>query len=192
MQAQPHIMPGSQHEPQLRRGPHHQQLQLPQRLGGAQFVHVIDDQPDPLPQRRQVRQQALHDRLPVQVRRRRHGMHQRRARRCLAERAQHRQPELLRIPFAAPDRHPRGTAGHVGLADPGPQHDRLAAPRRCRHHGHAGRRREPLEQPGTGNDTSRARTSDAAGSGIRSDGGTHGPDHRTTQPTGSVAIRSGT
>jgi hypothetical protein len=32
--------------------------------------------------------------------------------------AQHRQPELLRITLAAPDRHPRRVVGQARLADP--------------------------------------------------------------------------
>ena len=78
--------------------------------------------------------------------------HQRRPRRGLPQRGQHRQPEPLRITLAAPDRHPRGAARHTRPADPGPQQHRLAAARRRRHHAHPGRP-EPPEQPGTGNDT---------------------------------------
>jgi len=63
-------VPVGQHEPQARRGPHDQQLQLPQRVG-AQLLHVVDHQPQPVIQRRQIRQQPLGDHPPVQVRRRR-------------------------------------------------------------------------------------------------------------------------
>ena len=42
VQPQPQIMPGRQHEPQLRRGAHQQQLKLAQRLGRPQLVHVVD------------------------------------------------------------------------------------------------------------------------------------------------------
>ena len=76
VQPEPHVVPGGQHEPQLRRGPHQQQLQLPQRLGRAQLVHVVHHQPEPVFQCRQVLQHAFHDRPPVQVRRRRHRLHQ--------------------------------------------------------------------------------------------------------------------
>src|SRR6516165_3564686 len=55
---------------------------------------------DPVLQRRQVLQQALDDRPPVQVRRRRQRLHQHQPRGRLAQRAEHRQPELLRIPLA--------------------------------------------------------------------------------------------
>ena len=54
VQPQPHVMPGGQHEPQLRRAAHHQQFQLAQRLVRVEFVHVVDHQPDPLLQRGQV------------------------------------------------------------------------------------------------------------------------------------------
>jgi hypothetical protein len=62
--------------PQLRRGPQHQQLQLLLRLVRAQLVHVVEDQPQRLVQRRQVLQQPLDHRPPVQVRRRRQLPHQ--------------------------------------------------------------------------------------------------------------------
>jgi hypothetical protein len=48
------------------------------------------------------------------------------------------------------------------------------------HHDHPGRRREPPEQPGTGRDTCRTSTRNAAGSSVRPDRGLHVPDHRTT------------
>ncbi len=54
VQPQPQVMPGGQHEPQVRRGPHNQQLQLPQRVG-TQLVHVVDHQPQLVIQRRQIR-----------------------------------------------------------------------------------------------------------------------------------------
>jgi len=66
----------------------------------------------------------------------------------------------------------------VGLA--AADEHRLAAARRRRQHAHPGPCREPPEQPGTGNDTPRATTSDAAGDGARFGNGPHGPDHRTT------------
>jgi hypothetical protein len=178
VQPQPHVMPGGQHEPQARRGPHDQQLQLPQRVG-AQLVHVVDHQPQHLIQRRQIRQQPLGDHPAVQIRRRRQLPDQRRPRRGLAQRGQHRQPKPLRIPLATPGRHPRGAARHTRLADPGPQQHRLAAARRRRYHAHPGLGREPPDQPGTGNDTPRARTS-AVGDGVRSGNRPHSSDHCTT------------
>ncbi len=54
VEPKPHVMPGGQHEPQLRRPAHHQQLQLAERLVRVEFVYVVDHQPDPLLQRRQV------------------------------------------------------------------------------------------------------------------------------------------
>jgi MFS family permease len=179
VQAQPHVMPGGQHEPQPRRGPQDQQLQLPQCLR-AQLVHVVDHQPHPVIQGGQVGQQPLGDHPPVQVRSRRQLPDQRRPRRGLPQRGQHRQPELLRIPLAAPGRHPRGAARHARLAEPGSQQHRLAAARRRGHHGHPGPRREPPEQPGTGNDTPRTRISGTARNGARSGNRPHSSDHRTS------------
>jgi len=76
VQPQPHVMPGGQHEPQLGRRAHQQQLQLPPRLVRTQLMQVVDHQPQPALQRRQVLQQPLHDRPPVQIRRRRQRAHQ--------------------------------------------------------------------------------------------------------------------
>ena len=167
VQAQPHIVAGGQHEPQLRRRPHHQQLQLPQRLG-AELVHIIDHQPQPVRQRRQVLQEPLHDCPPVQVRRRRQLPHQPRTRARRAQRAQHRQPEPLRIPLIPPRRHPPSPACQARLADPRPQQHRLAAARRRRHHGHPRGSAEPPKQPRTGHHAARTRTSRPSGSSARS------------------------
>ena len=166
-------MPGRQHEPQRRRRPHQQQLQLPQRLRRAQMVHIIDHQPDPIFQRRQVLQQPLHHRPAVQVWRRRQLPHQPRPRRGLPQRAQHRQPEPLRIPLLPPHRHPRGAALQARLADPGPQQHRLPAPRRRRHHRHPRPRPKPPEQPNTRNDSSRTRGDSSTG--LRPPGRPHRP-----------------
>ncbi len=48
VQPQPQIMPGRQHEPQLRRAAQQQQLQLPPRFRRPQLVHVIEHQPEPV------------------------------------------------------------------------------------------------------------------------------------------------
>ena len=191
VQAQPHVVPGGQHEPQLRRGPHQQQLQLPQRLRRAQLMHVIDHQPEPVIQCRQVLQQPFHDRPPVQIRRRRQLPHQPRARRRPAQRAQHRQPEPLRITLATCHRHPRGALREIRLGDPGPQQDRLPAPRRRRHHRHP-RRLEPPEQPRTRNHPSRTPASGPAGPGLRSLARHHGPSSHDASQRGeplSVQVR---
>ena len=65
VQAQPHVLPGGQHQPQLQRATHHQQLQLTPSLGRAELVYVIDHQPDSVAQPRQVLQQPLGDRPQV-------------------------------------------------------------------------------------------------------------------------------
>ncbi len=182
-------MPGGQHEAQLRRGAHHQQLQLPQRLFRAQLVHVVDHQPQPVLQRRQVRQQPLDDRPPVQVRRRRQ----------LPAPAPTPPPSGAARPAptartAADHARPRPTGTHAARsarpasADPGPQQHRLAAARRRRHHRHPRLRRQPPEQPRTGHDTSRTRTSGAAGSGLRAPGRPHSPSSHDRQLARPVAV----
>jgi len=130
-------MPGGEHEPQLLWRPHHQQFQLPMRLGRAQFVQVVDHEMDPVLQRSKVLQQPFGDRPPIQVRRRRQRPHQRQPRSRPAQRAEHHQPELLRILLAAPDRHPRGAVPRSRLTDPRSKQDGLPAARRGRYHGHA-------------------------------------------------------
>jgi hypothetical protein len=77
-------MPGGQHKPQLLWSAHQQQLKLPNRLGLAELVHVVDHQPQRLLQRRQVLQQPLHEYPRVQVRRCRQLPYQRRPRAGLA------------------------------------------------------------------------------------------------------------
>ena len=106
VQPQPQIMPGRQHEAQPRRATHQQQLKLPPRFRRSKLVHVIEHQPEPVLERRQVLQQPLHHRPPVQVRRRRQLPDQPRPGSGLAQCAQHRQPEPLRITIVTPDRYP--------------------------------------------------------------------------------------
>ena len=117
VQPQPHVMPGRQHEPQRRRRPHDQQLKLPQRVT-TQLVDIVDHQPGRLVQRRQIRQQPLHDRPPIQVRRRGQLLHQPGTGCCPAQRAGYQQPQPSRIPLIASHRYPRGALGPAGLADP--------------------------------------------------------------------------
>jgi len=47
-------MPGGDHEAQLLRSPHEQQLQLAQRIR-AQLLHVVDHEPNQVRERGQVR-----------------------------------------------------------------------------------------------------------------------------------------
>jgi hypothetical protein len=63
---------------------HHQQLQLTPSLGRAELVYVVDHQPDSVAQPRQVLQQPLGDRPPVELRGRRQRPHHRRPRGRLA------------------------------------------------------------------------------------------------------------
>ena len=120
-------MPGGQHEPQRRRGTHHQQLQLPPRLVRAKLVQVVDHQPQPVLERRQILQQPLGDHPSVKIRGRSQLPHQRRPHRSLSQRAQRRQPEPLRIRLVPPQRHPRRPLGQARFTDPGPQQHCLAA-----------------------------------------------------------------
>jgi hypothetical protein len=173
VQSQPHVMPGGQHEPQPHRRSHDQQLQLPQRLR-AQLMHVVDHQPDLVRERRQVAEQPLGDRPAVQVRCGGQRADQPGAGGRLAQRAEHRQPELLRITLAAPGRHPRRALGQARLADPRSQQHGLAAAGRRGHRGHPGRPSEPIEQPGAGYDT----TCTGSGSSARPDSRIHVPHHR--------------
>src|ERR1700748_1905146 len=73
----------------------------------------------PVLQRREVGQQPLQDRPAVQIRRRRQLAYQPPPRGRLPQRAQHRQPEPLRIPLVALHRHPRRPFGQGRRLDPG-------------------------------------------------------------------------
>ena len=159
VQAEAQVVPGSEDEPQLRRGPHHQQLELPARRLRAELVQVVDDQPQRFGQRRQVVEQPLHDRPAVQVRRGREVPDQR-ARGRPAQSVQHGEPEPLRIPLVTAHRHPRDPAGQAGLVDPGAQQHGLAAARRRRHDRHAGRPVQPVPQLRTGDDSLRRAAAD--------------------------------
>ena len=153
VQPQPQVVPGCEDQAQIRRCALHQQLQLPQRIG-AQLVHVIDDQPQPVRQRRQVAQQPLHNRPAAQVRRRCQRPHQHCARGCLAQRADHLQPEPLWILFPAIYSYPRGVPGQANLGDPRPHQHRLPAPSRRRHLDDSFRFDQPPKQRAARHDSS--------------------------------------
>ena len=103
LQPEAQVVPGGEHEPQLRRCTHNQQLELAQRLR-AQLVHVIDHQPEPVVERAEILQQPLDNRPAVQIRCRRQLPHQRRPGRGVPQRVGHRDPEPLRIVLLALDR----------------------------------------------------------------------------------------
>ena len=130
VQAQPQVMAGGEHEPQPGGRTHEQQLQLAQRLGRAQLVHVVDDQPDSLAEAADIGEQPLHDRVTVQVGRGGQRPHQLRPGRGLPQRGEHRQPEPLRVALLALDGHLRGAPSQPRLGDPRAQQERLAASRR--------------------------------------------------------------
>jgi hypothetical protein len=54
VQAQPYFPPGDEHEPQIRRCAYQHQLQLSQRLGRAQLVHIVDHEPERILHRHQI------------------------------------------------------------------------------------------------------------------------------------------
>ena len=120
VQAQPHIMPGRQHEPQPRRRPHQQQLQLPQHLSGSSSCTSSTTSHSRFVQRRQVVKQPLHQRPPVQVRRRRHRPHQ------LRPRARRRRAPTTDSQNRCGSRTPRPASTHAARpARPAwPIHDR--------------------------------------------------------------------
>ena len=167
VQPEPHVMAGDEHAPQLRRGAHQQQFKLAQRLGRTQLVHIVDHQPRPVRQRLQVLQQSLDDRPAIQVRRRGQGPHHGGTGRGLLERAEHRDPEPLRIALFPMHRHPCRALGQARRADPGPQQERLPAPRRRRHLGDAPGSAEPLEQRAARYDPAPDRGDGCTGSGGR-------------------------
>ena len=167
VQPEPHVMAGSEHAPQLRRGTHQQQLKLAQHLGRAQLVHIVDHQPGPILQRLQVLQQSLDDRPAIEVRRRGQRPHHGRTGGSLLERTEHQDPEPLRIAFFPPHRHPCGALGQARRTDPRPQQERLPAPGRRRHLGDAPGSAEPLEQRAARYDPAPDRGDGCTGTGGR-------------------------
>ena len=143
VQPQPHVMPGGQHEPQLLRRAHHQQLQLPPRLGpsparaGRRSPATAAPPAAPGPSAAAPRSPTRPDPAPPSARAPaptpgavwRSASSTASQNRCGSR-------------SSAPGRHPRRALGQARLADPGPQQHRLAAARRRRHHRHP-RRRPP-------------------------------------------------
>jgi hypothetical protein len=148
VQPQPEVVPGSQHEPKLRRRPHHQQLELSERLGRAQLLRIVDHQHDRVLKRPQILQQPLDNCPAVQVRRDGQRPHQLRPRGRVSQRVGHRDPELLEITLPAPHRDPRRAVRPAALGHPRRQEKCLPAPGRRRYLGDARRSLEPVEQPG--------------------------------------------
>jgi hypothetical protein len=128
VQAQPQIMSGGEHEPQLRRRAHDQQLQLAQRFGRVQLVHVVDHQPGPILETAEIGQQPLDGRPAVQIGSRRQRPHQLRPGGRVPQGTEHREPEALRVALLALHRHPRGAVRQAALADPGVKQERLPLP----------------------------------------------------------------
>jgi len=146
-------MPGDQHEPQFWRGPQHQELQLGQDLR-AEVMGVVDDQPQPVRQRRQVRQQPFHHRPAVQIRCCGQRPHQRRPGRPTPQRVGDTDPEPPRITLIAARRRPRDPPGQARLGDPRPHQHRLPAPGRRRYLDQTLRFGQPPEQRAAGHDCS--------------------------------------
>ena len=109
-------------------------------------MRVVDHQPQPLWQRSQVRQQTLHHRPAVQIRRRGQRPHQRRSGHRATQRVSDRDPEQPRIALAPVHRDPRHVLGQAGRGGPGPHEHGLPAPRRGRYLNHAFGFGQPPEQ----------------------------------------------
>ena len=154
VQPQPQIMPGGEREPQLRRRPQHQKLQLGQHPTRAQQMRIVDHQPQPVLKRCQVRQQPFHHRPAVQIRCRGQRPHQRRPGRRAPQRVGYRDPEPSRITHLAVYRYPRGVPGQASLGDPGPHEHRLPAPGRRRYLDDAFRFGQSPEQRAARHDSS--------------------------------------
>ena len=98
VQPQPQVMPGTPARTAAAAAPASAAAPAAAAPPPSPEVHIIDHQPDPIFQRRQVLQQPLHHRPAVQVRRRRQLPHQPRPRSGLPQRAQHRQPRTAADP----------------------------------------------------------------------------------------------
>ena len=150
-------------------------------------MYVVDHQPQPLFQRREIVKQPLHQRPPVQVRCRRHRPHQFSPRARRPQGADHRQPERLRIPHTPPRVHPCHAPREARLADPRLQQHRLPAARGPGHHAYPGRPTEPTEQPPARHHPVRATASPAPDRGLRPRSRLHSDDNLTAPPVTAVA-----
>ena len=88
-------------------------------------MEVIDDQDERLAERAQVGQQALDDGLAAERRRGAHALDEPFPADRIGHRIDHRQPEVLRVRFAALDRDPGDAAGKA--SGPRSQEHRLTA-----------------------------------------------------------------
>jgi hypothetical protein len=118
-------------------------------------VHIVDDQPDPVPEPAEIGEQPLDGRPAVQIGSRGQRPDQLRSGGRVPQCAEHRQPEPLRVALLALHRDPRDPLRQARRGDPGPQQQRLPAAGRRGYLGHPPRRAEPLEKPGSRDDSVR-------------------------------------
>jgi hypothetical protein len=111
VQPQPQVMLRGQHEPQLRRAAHHQQLQLTQCLGRAQFVQVIDDQPDPILERGEILRSRSAIAHPSRSGATANARTSPAPGAVLRSAASTDTQHPLRVSIVTPDRHPRAAVG---------------------------------------------------------------------------------
>ena len=157
MQPQPRVLACGQRHTQPRRELAQEVLEQAQRVGGPQLMEVVDDQDERLVERAQVRQQTVDDGVAAERRRGADPLDEPFPADRSGHRIDHRQPEVLRVLFAALDRDPRDPVGKA--FGPRSQEDRLPAARRRAHEQHArwsagGQR---TEQGAAGNPPARGR-----------------------------------
>ena len=113
MQAEPRLLASREDDPQLGRQPREQQLQPGERVLGAELVEIVDHERDRLLEPRELGQQPLDDDRAGEARRRAHPLDDLIAG-GIGERVDQREPEPLRVAFAALDRDPGDGLARLG------------------------------------------------------------------------------
>ena len=127
VQPEARVLARREHDPQRGGQPGQEALEQPERLGRAQLMQIVDDQDDGPSEGAEVGQQVFDDRLAGEGRRRRDPLHPPLRAGRGGEGIDHREPEPLRVPLAAVDRHPRDRSGGCVGLHPGAQQRGLAA-----------------------------------------------------------------
>jgi hypothetical protein len=97
MQAQAEVTAARDDDAEQRRPAVEEELELPDRIRRAKLVQVVDHEHRRLLERAELGGQSLRDEFAVERRRRLELLHEGIRTDCLAERANHGQPEVLRV-----------------------------------------------------------------------------------------------
>ena len=131
MESQGGVMAGGQDHVQQPWPPREQELQLRLRIRRDQLVQIVDHEHDGLIERLELRDEAPHEPVAVELRRRRELLHEAVPADRGAQPLDDRQPEALGVAFVALDQHPGCSCAEPRFIDPrAKQHGLPAAGRR--------------------------------------------------------------